>query len=106
MRRQHLFLAITLAFVAGRADAADRYSLTVYSAAQPGAISVETLQNYGMQLPGYALVRDARQMELGYKKRLAKRLAGVEGEEAAPEEGGYLEREFGTGDVSADLKRS
>ena len=64
MRRQCLFLAVSFALVAGCADATERYSLTVYSAAQPGAISVETLQNYGMQLPGYALVRDARRIEL------------------------------------------
>jgi len=64
MRPQNLALAVSLALVAGCADAADRYSLTVYSAAQPGSISVETLQNYGLQLPGYALVRDARRIDL------------------------------------------
>lgn len=64
MRHRALFAAVALALAAGSAAAADRYSLTVYSAAQPGSISVETLQNYGMQLPGYALVRDARRIEL------------------------------------------
>jgi hypothetical protein len=41
------------------------YSLTVYSAAQPGQLSTATLANYGANLPGYALVRDARRMTLG-----------------------------------------
>ena len=45
------------------ADAPD-YSLTVYSAAQPGQISTSTLANYGTNLPGYALVRDSRSMTL------------------------------------------
>jgi hypothetical protein len=40
------------------------YSLTVYSAAQPGQLSTANLANYGTNLPGYALVRDARQMTL------------------------------------------
>ncbi|HET7844065.1 MAG TPA: hypothetical protein VFL14_07940 [Xanthomonadales bacterium] len=64
MRRQSLCLAVSLALAAGPAAAAERYSLTVYSAAAPGAISVETLQNYGLQLPGYALVRDSRNIDL------------------------------------------
>ena len=45
------------------ADTAD-YSLTVYSAAQPGQLSTSTLANYGANLPGYALVRDAQRMDL------------------------------------------
>jgi hypothetical protein len=45
------------------ADAPD-YSLTVYSAAQPGQLSTANLANYGANLPGYALVRDARHMTL------------------------------------------
>jgi len=45
------------------ADAAD-YSLTVYSAAQPGQLSTANLAQYGANLPGYALVRDARRMDL------------------------------------------
>jgi len=48
---------------AGAADAPD-YSLTVYSAAQPGQLSTANLANYGANLPGYALVRDARRMTL------------------------------------------
>jgi hypothetical protein len=55
-------LAIASTFTAA-ADAPD-YSLTVYSSAQPGQISTTTLVNYGDALPGYALVRDARRMEL------------------------------------------
>jgi hypothetical protein len=38
--------------------------LTVYSAAQPGQISTERLADYGANLPGYAVVRDGRQMTL------------------------------------------
>jgi len=40
------------------------YSLTVYSAAQPGQLSTANLANYGANLPGYALVRDGRRMSL------------------------------------------
>ncbi|MGA9335362.1 MAG: hypothetical protein WBV39_13875 [Rudaea sp.] len=40
------------------------YSLTVYSAAQPGQLSTANLANYGVNLPGYALVRDSRRMSL------------------------------------------
>ena len=40
------------------------YSLTVYSAAQPGQLSTSNLANYGANLPGYALVRDGRRMTL------------------------------------------
>jgi hypothetical protein len=64
MRRTVLVSTIAVGLAAGCADAADRYSLTVYSAAAPGSISVATLANYGMQLPGYALVRDARRIDL------------------------------------------
>lgn len=49
---------------AGWAAEAPRYSLTVYSSAQPGQVSIENLANYGMQLPGYALVRDERALRL------------------------------------------
>jgi len=45
------------------ADAPD-YSLTVYSAAQPGQLSTASLASYGANLPGYALIRDARRMTL------------------------------------------
>jgi hypothetical protein len=40
------------------------YSLTVYSAAEPGQISTDRLSSYGMNLPGYAVVRDGREMNL------------------------------------------
>ncbi|MBS0569861.1 MAG: DUF4139 domain-containing protein [Proteobacteria bacterium] len=51
---------------ASRSAAADTsgYSLTVYSAAQPGQISTARLADYGANLPGYAVVRDGRQMLL------------------------------------------
>lgn len=48
---------------AAAADAPD-YSLTVYSAAQPGQLSTANLASYAANLPGYALVRDARRMTL------------------------------------------
>jgi len=58
-------LTLALAGALGCAHAADAdYSLTVYSSAPPGQISVDTLTNYGQALPGYALVRDTRRMEL------------------------------------------
>lgn len=40
------------------------YSLTIYSSAQPGQLSTERLASYGASLPGYALVRDGRNMSL------------------------------------------
>lgn len=65
MRRAALSLAIaaTMTTAAHAADSSG-YALTVYSSAQPGQLSVESLQNYGAQVPGYALVRDGRQMTL------------------------------------------
>jgi hypothetical protein len=62
MRLAPLSLAIA-AMTATAAEAPD-YALTVYSSATPGQISVESLQNYGGALPGYALVRDVRPLEL------------------------------------------
>ncbi len=61
-----LVTAIVSTLAAACAHAADApdYSLTVYSAAQPGQISTSTLANYGENLPGYALVRDSRSMTL------------------------------------------
>jgi len=56
-------LAAILATGAAMADTPD-YSLTVYSAAQPGQLSTANLANYGLNLPGYALVRDSRRMTL------------------------------------------
>ncbi len=62
--RRHLFaLAIATMTTTAGAQAPD-YALTVYSSAVPGQITVEALANYGMALPGYALVRDARAMNL------------------------------------------
>ena len=57
-------IASTLAAACAHAADAPDYSLTVYSAAQPGQISTSTLANYGANLPGYALVRDSRSMTL------------------------------------------
>jgi len=61
-----LAAAIVAALASCSAIAADGpdYSLTVYSAAQPGQLSTATLANYGANLPGYALVRDSRRMDL------------------------------------------
>jgi len=56
-------IAAAVSATAGAAGTGD-YSLTVYSAAQPGQLSTATLANYGANLPGYALVRDARRMTL------------------------------------------
>jgi hypothetical protein len=58
-----LALALTLMSGATGAESPD-FSLTIYSAAAPGQISVENLANYGAALPGYALVRDGRKMNL------------------------------------------
>lgn len=65
MRKSVLISAIAalLPFNASVAATPD-YSLTVYSSAQPGQISTERLANYGAALPGYALVRDGRSMNL------------------------------------------
>lgn len=54
------FIALTTAVHAASPD----FSLTIYSSAAPGQISVESLANYNQTLPGYALVRDSRQMAL------------------------------------------
>src|SRR4029453_18647944 len=66
MLRRTLALAILAGLSACTVNAADEggYSLTVYSAAQPGQLSTANLANYGNSLPGYALVRDARRMTL------------------------------------------
>lgn len=60
-------LAVALAAgLAGSAVAAETpvQSLTVYSSAAPGALSVAALANYGIGLPGYGLVRDQRRMTI------------------------------------------
>lgn len=61
-----LCIAILTGLVSCSAMADDHlgYSLTVYSAAQPGQLSTTNLASYGANLPGYALVRDTRQMTL------------------------------------------
>ena len=61
-----LAAAVVAALASSAAVAADApdYSLTVYSAAQPGQLSTANLANYGANLPGYALIRDARRMTL------------------------------------------
>ena len=55
--------AVLTSCTAVAAEAPD-YSLTVYSAAQPGQLGTANLANYGANLPGYALVRDSRRMTL------------------------------------------
>ncbi len=66
MRTTRLAAALALSLAAMTSHAADApdYALTVYSSAVPGQITVESLQNYGGALPGYALVRDTRTMQL------------------------------------------
>lgn len=64
MRIPVLFaMASVLSSAPAMADSPD-YSLTIYSSAQPGQISTDRLANYGGNLPGYALVRDGRKMNL------------------------------------------
>jgi hypothetical protein len=54
-------IAMTISAAVPAADA--DYALTIYSSAQPGQINVNALSGYGATgLPGYALVRDKRQM--------------------------------------------
>ena len=59
-----LFLSAAIAVALSLPVSAADYSLTVYSAAQPGSLSTERLADYGDRLPGYALVRDRREMSL------------------------------------------
>ena len=63
MRRTLIATGVALAMSTAAASSPD-FSLTVYSSAAPGAITSEHLANYGLQLPGYALVRDRRELEL------------------------------------------
>jgi 4-hydroxybutyryl-CoA dehydratase/vinylacetyl-CoA-Delta-isomerase len=58
------------------------------------AVGYLTESMHGAGSPQAQRIQIARQMELEYKKRLARRLAGVDEEEATPEEGGYFERVF------------
>lgn len=74
MRTPTLFLA-ALAATSVAAQAPD-FSLTVYSSAQPGQIDIRRLQDYGDNLPGYALVRDSRKMRLS-RGRQALRFTDV-----------------------------
>jgi len=63
MRRTLIALGVTLAM--STVQSADpNFSLTVYSSAQPGQLNPEALKNYGYALPGYALVRDRRPLNL------------------------------------------
>ena len=63
MRRTLIATGVALAMSTAAASSPD-FSLTVYSSAAPGALTSEQLANYGLQLPGYALVRDRRELEL------------------------------------------
>jgi aromatic ring hydroxylase len=58
------------------------------------AVGYLTESMHGAGSPQAQRIQIGRQMELDYKKRLARRLAGIEGVEALPEEGGYFERVF------------
>lgn len=44
--------------------AAPQYTLTIYSSAQPGQLNPQTLAQYGQAVPGYALVRDRRELPI------------------------------------------
>jgi len=63
MRLSILALLFATAMSANATDQPD-FALTVYSSAAPGSIDMQRLANYGQNLPGYALVRDRRQMFL------------------------------------------
>src|SRR5438105_595610 len=61
--RRAILLGLAVSTAAAAAETPD-FSLTIYSSANPGQISVESLAGYGQSLPGYALVRDGRRMNL------------------------------------------
>lgn len=63
------------------------------------AVGYLTESMHGAGSPQAQRIQIARQMEIEYKKRLAKRLADVAAEGADPEEGGYFERVFETEDL-------
>ena len=63
MRRSLITIGVALAMSTATASSPD-FSLTVYSSAAPGQISAEQLVNFGLHLPGYALVRDRRMLQL------------------------------------------
>lgn len=58
------------------------------------AVGYLTESMHGAGSPQAQRIQIGRQMELDYKKQLARRLAGVGGEEPTPAEGGYFERVF------------
>lgn len=57
-------MLITIYMISLSVNAAPSYSITVYSAAAPGDLDTERLAQYGDHLPGYALVRDGRKIDL------------------------------------------
>src|SRR5690606_10009133 len=63
MRPAPLALLVSLALPAAAQDSPD-YALTIYSSARPGQLDSERLADYGAQLPGYAVVRDLRRLQL------------------------------------------
>ncbi len=60
------------------------------------AVGYLTESMHGAGSPQAQRIQIARQMEIEYKKRLAKRLADIAAGDADPEEGGYFERVFAT----------
>jgi 4-hydroxybutyryl-CoA dehydratase/vinylacetyl-CoA-Delta-isomerase len=58
------------------------------------AVGYLTESMHGAGSPQAQRIQIGRQMELDYKKKLARRLAGVEDDAAEPEAGGYFERVF------------
>ena len=63
MRHAPLALLIALALPAAAQDTPD-FALTIYSSAQPGQLDSARLAHAGPDLPGYAVVRDRRTLEL------------------------------------------
>ncbi len=63
MRRSLIATGVAFAMSTATAASPD-FSITVYSSAAPGSLTSEQLANYGLRLPGYALVRDRRELEL------------------------------------------
>lgn len=63
MRLAPLALLVSLALPAAAQDTPD-YALTIYSSARPGQLDSERLAHAGPDLPGYAVVRDQRRLQL------------------------------------------
>lgn len=63
MRLAPLALLVSLALPAAAQDTPD-YALTIYSSARPGQLDSEQLAHAGPDLPGYAVVRDQRRLQL------------------------------------------